>query len=88
MTNCISGLANAKENCWPMILLGGSSDQKQYGMNSFQEMDQMESAKPHVKLALRITSLKQIPFLVEKAVRYSMSGRPGPVYIDIPGDIL
>ena len=48
----------------------------------------MEAARPYVKLSLRITNLKQIPFLVEKAVRHALSGRPGPVYIDAPDNIL
>ena len=45
MTNAISGLANAWSNCWPMILLGGSSDAGQAGMGAFQEAPQVTSCQ-------------------------------------------
>jgi len=101
MTNCVSGLANALTNCWPMILIGGSSDLSQKEMGAFQvffhqsfiedfiletwkEWDQVAAAKPYCKLAFQITDVKSIPYLVEKAVKVALSGRPGPVYIDVP----
>ena len=82
MTNAISGLANAQSNCWPMILIGGASDIAQDGMGAFQEAPQVEAARPFVKYAARIDNVKRIPYLVEQAVRISMYGRPGPVYLD------
>ena len=88
MTNAISGLANAQSNCWPMILIGGASDIAQDGMGAFQEAPQIEAARPFVKYAARIDSVERIPYLVEQAVRISMYGRPGPVYLDFPGDII
>ena len=88
MTNAISGLANAWSNCWPMILLGGSSDTSQAGMGAFQEAPQVEAARPWVKYAAKIDKVERIPYFVEQAVRISMYGRPGPVYLDLPGDII
>ncbi len=88
MTNAISGLANAWSNCWPMILLGGSSDTSQAGMGAFQEAPQVEAARPFVKYAAKIDKVERIPYFVEQAVRISMYGRPGPVYLDLPGDII
>ncbi len=88
MTNAISGLANAWSNCWPMVLLGGSSDTTQAGMGAFQEAPQVEAARPFVKYAAKIDKVGRIPYYVEQAVRISMCGRPGPVYLDLPGDII
>ncbi len=88
MTNAISGLANAWSNCWPMVLLGGSSDTKQAGMGAFQETPQVEAARPFVKYAAQIDRAERIPYYVEQAVRTSMYGRPGPVYLDLPGDVI
>ncbi len=88
MTNAISGLANAWSNCWPMVLIGGSSDARQRGMGAFQETPQVEAARPFVKYAVQVDRVERIPYFVEQAVRMSMYGRPGPVYLDLPGDII
>ncbi len=88
MTNAISGLANAWANRWPMILLGGSSDMSQHGMGAFQEAPQVESARPWCKYAAEVDRIDRIPYFVEQAVRTSIYGRPGPVYLDLPGDII
>ena len=88
MTNAISPLANAQSNCWPMVLLGGASDMKQAGMGAFQECPQVEAARPFVKYAAQVDRVERIPYFVEQAVRISMYGRPGPVYLDLPGDII
>lgn len=88
MTNAISGLANAWSNCWPMILIGGASDAKQAGMGAFQEAPQVEAARPFVKYAAKVDRVERIPYFVEQAVRISMYGRPGPVYLDFAGDII
>ncbi len=88
MTNAISGLANAWSNRWPMILLGGSSDISQHGMGAFQEAPQVESARPYCKMAAEVDRVDRIPYYIEQAVRTSIYGRPGPVYLDLPGDII
>ena len=88
MTNAISGLANAWSNCWPMVLIGGASDASQKGMGAFQEAPQVEAARPFVKYAVQVDRVERIPYFVEQAVRVSMYGRPGPVYLDLPGDII
>jgi 2-hydroxyacyl-CoA lyase 1 len=88
MTNCISGLANAWSNKWPMILIGGAHDSNQDGMGGFQECDQLLSAQPYCKYYAKITSVERIPFYIAKAFRESIYGTPGPVYLDLPGDVL
>lgn len=88
MTNAISGLANAWSNRWPMILLGGASDMSQHGMGAFQEAPQVDAAKPWCKYAAEVDRIDRIPYYVEQAVRTSIYGRPGPVYLDLPGDVI
>jgi 2-hydroxyacyl-CoA lyase 1 len=88
MVHGIAGLANAWANCWPMILLGGANDSYQDGRGAFQETPQVEAARPFSKYAARPESLERVPFFVEKAVRTSIYGRPGAVYLDLPNDII
>ncbi len=88
MTNAISGLANAWSNNWPMILIGGASDLSQDGMGAFQDAPQVEAARPFTKYAIEVNRVEKIPYFVEQAVRQSIYGRPGAVYLDVPGDII
>ncbi|MEX2226847.1 MAG: oxalyl-CoA decarboxylase [Dehalococcoidia bacterium] len=88
MTNAISGIANAWSNRWPMILLGGASDISQHGMGAFQEAPQVEAARIWCKYSAAIDRVDKIPYFIEQAVRTSIYGRPGPVYLDLPGDII
>jgi 2-hydroxyacyl-CoA lyase 1 len=86
--HALAGLANAKENLWPMILIGGASPTDQNGMGAFQEEDQVAAAKLWSKYAHRVEALDKIPYYVEQAVRTSLFGRPGPVYLDMPADVI
>ncbi len=88
MIHGIAGLANAWANRWPMLLLGGASDAFQDGMGAFQETPQIEAARPFVKYAARIDSVRRAPYYVEQAVRTTIYGRPGAAYLDLPNDIL
>ncbi len=88
MVHAIAGLANAWANGWPMILLGGANDSYQNGQGAFQEAPQIEAARPFSKYCARPDSTRRIPFFIEQAVRHSIYGRPGPVYVDLPGDII
>ena len=84
----LSGLANAQQNCWPMILIGGASETYRNGMGSFQEERQVMAATPVSKWAHGIESVNRIPFYVEMAVRQSTYGRPGATYLDFPDDMI
>ncbi len=86
--HAFSGLANAKENCWPMILIGGASPVYQNGMGAFQEERQTELAAPYCKYAHNVEDPARVPYYVEQAVRHSIYGRPGAVYLDMPDDII
>jgi 2-hydroxyacyl-CoA lyase 1 len=84
----LSGLANAQQNCWPMILIGGASETYRNGMGAFQEERQVLAATPVSKWAHAIEHVNRIPFYVEMAVRQSIYGRPGAAYLDIADDLI
>lgn len=86
--HALAGLANAKSNCWPMILIGGASAIRQNGMGAFQEENQVLAAYPLSKYAHAVERPDRIPYYVEQAVRTSLYGRPGPAYLDLPDDVL
>src|ERR1700757_3082053 len=84
----LAGLANAQQNCWPMILIGGASETYRGGMGAFQEERQGENASPVCKFAHGIESVQRIPYYVEMATRHAIYGRPGATYLDMPDDII
>ena len=88
VTNLITGIANAYIDCVPVVAIGGSSPFKAYGRQVFQEIDQLGMMKPCTKWAERVYSLARIPEMVNVAFQKAMAGKPGPVYLDFPGDIL
>ena len=84
----LAGLANAQQNCWPMLLLGGASETYRGGMGAFQEERQVLIASPFCKFAHGIESVQRIPYYVEMATRHAINGRPGASYLDVPDDII
>ena len=84
----LAGLANAQQNCWPMILIGGASETYRGGMGAFQEERQVLIASPFCKFAHGIESVGRIPYYVEMATRHAIYGRPGACYLDMPDDII
>src|SRR6266853_3473910 len=86
--NLTTGIANALIDCCPVVALGGPSPIGHNGRQVFQEIDQVAIVRGCVKWADRVYNLKRIPEQVNNAFQKSMSGKPGPVYLDFPGDIL
>ena len=84
----LAGLANAQQNCWPMILFGGASETYRGGMGAFQEERQVLIASPFCKFAHGIESVPRIPYYVEMATRNAIYGRPGATSLDMPADII
>ncbi|HYB43799.1 MAG TPA: thiamine pyrophosphate-binding protein [Candidatus Methylomirabilis sp.] len=87
-TNLVTGLANAFVDAAPVVAIGGSSPRVQLGTEAFQEIDQVAIMRPITKWAHRVLDARRIPELVGIAFRQAMTGRLGPVYLDLPGDIL
>lgn len=83
-------LANATVNCFPMILISGSSEREIVDLQQgdYEEMDQLNVAKPFCKAAYRINRAEDIGIGVARAIRTAVSGRPGGVYLDLPAQLL
>ncbi|XP_004704066.1 2-hydroxyacyl-CoA lyase 1 [Echinops telfairi] len=86
LIHALGGMANANMNCWPLIVIGGSSERSQETMGAFQEFPQVEACRLYSKFSARPSSIEAIPSVIEKAVRSSIYGRPGACYVDIPAD--
>jgi len=88
--NGLTSLANATTNCFPMILVSGSSEREVVDLQQgdYEEMDQLAIAKPLCKAAFRVLRVEDIGFGVARAIRAAVSGRPGGVYLDLPGKLL
>jgi thiamine pyrophosphate-dependent acetolactate synthase large subunit-like protein len=86
--NLTTGVANALIDCAPVVAIGGSSAIRQFGRQTFQEIDQVAIMKGCTKWADRVVSLRRIPEMVNTAFQKAMNGKPGPVYLDFPADIL
>lgn len=86
--NMATGVANAFVDAAPLVAVGGTSPRIYFGMDAFQEVDQLSLYKPITKWATRILDAKRIPDVVATAFRQATAGRPGPVFLDLPGDVL
>lgn len=84
--NGLTALANATTNCFPMILISGSSEREIVDLmqGDYEEMDQLNIARPFCKASFRINRPEDIGVAVVRAIRTAVSGRPGGVYLDIP----
>ena len=86
--NLTTGLANALIDCAPVVAFGGASPLSAFQTGAFQEIDQLAIMKPVTKYADRVHETRRIPEYVDMAFRQAMAGKPGPVYLDLPGDLL
>jgi thiamine pyrophosphate-dependent acetolactate synthase large subunit-like protein len=86
--NFTTGLANALVDSVPVVAFGGASSVGTFGTGAFQEVDQLEIMRPVTKWAERVYDTHRIPEYIDRAFAMATSGRPGPVYLDLPGDVL
>lgn len=88
--NGMVALANATVNCFPMVHIAGSSDRAivDLARGDYEELDQLAAAKQFAKASYRIDRVEDIGRGVARAIRTAVSGRPGGVYLDIPGAVL
>ena len=87
--NGLTALANATTNCFPMILISGSSEREIVDLQQgdYEEMDQLAIAKPLCKAAFRVLHAEDIGVGIARAIRAAVSGRPGGVYLDLPAKL-
>jgi oxalyl-CoA decarboxylase len=88
--NGMVALANATTNCFPMILISGSSDRAIVDLEQgdYEELDQLNAARPYAKAAYRINRPQDIGIGIARAIRAASSGRPGGVYLDLTAEVL
>ncbi len=87
-TNAVTGVANAMASETPVLWLSGASERETVGMGGFQELDQAAIAREVCKAAWTVESAEEIPAFVSRAWRTMLEGRPGPVYLGLPADVL
>ncbi|ODT20713.1 MAG: oxalyl-CoA decarboxylase [Hyphomicrobium sp. SCN 65-11] len=87
--NGLTALAHATTNCFPMILISGSSEREIVDLQQgdYEEMDQLAIAKPLCKAAYRVLHAQDIGIGIARAIRSAVSGRPGGVYLDLPAKL-
>jgi oxalyl-CoA decarboxylase len=87
--NGLTALAHATTNCFPMILMSGSSEREIVDLQQgdYEEMDQLAIAKPLCKAAYRVLHAQDIGIGLARAIRAAVSGRPGGVYLDLPAKL-
>ena len=87
--NGLTALAHATTNCFPMILISGSSEREIVDLQQgdYEEMDQLAIAKPLCKAAYRVLHARDIGIGIARAIRSAVSGRPGGVYLDLPAKL-
>jgi thiamine pyrophosphate-dependent acetolactate synthase large subunit-like protein len=88
VTNGVTGAHVAHDNCFPLLILGGSGPQRGRGTGTFQETENVPMFKGITKMSMQVDSIARIPEYMAMAFRKARTGRPGPVYLDLPSDVL
>lgn len=88
VTNTITAMKNAQLAESPLLLIGGATAVMLRGKGALQDIDQLALMRPHVKFAARAKKVREIAPLLEKAIHTAMKGVPGPVFVELPVDIL
>jgi acetolactate synthase-1/2/3 large subunit len=88
VTNTITAIANAHRAETPIVVIGGRSPRRQFEKGALQEMDHTELLHPITKWARCVPATERIPEYVDMAFRKALAGRPGPVFLEIPVDLL
>lgn len=87
-TNAITGIADAKSDSVPLVVFTGQVATTVLGTNAFQEAKIIEITKPITKASLQVTVAKQLPEAVRRAFKLAVNGRPGPVVVDLPKNVM
>src|SRR6202795_4187455 len=88
VTDAVTGVANAYAARSPLLLIGGAAPLGLRGLGALQEMEQVALLRPITKGAWSVAETRQIPEVLTTAIRVALSGRPGPVFVEIPVDLL
>ena len=88
VTDAVTGVANAQAARSPLLLIGGAAPLGLRGLGALQEMEQVALFRPITKASFTVPETRQIPEILTTAIRTALSGRPGPVFVEIPIDLL
>src|SRR5437899_1862414 len=88
VTDAVTGVANARLANSPLVVLGGAAELRLAGRGALQEMEQLPLLKPITKWAATATDPKRLPEMIATAIRHATSGVRGPVFLELPFDIL
>lgn len=87
-TNAITGIATAYMDSVPLVIFSGQVMSNLIGSDAFQECDMVGISRPIVKHSFLVKNVEDIPTVVKKAFYIASTGRPGPVVIDLPKDVM
>ena len=87
IANLVPGVFEAYSGCTPMLILGVRANRQNYGKGAFQETDHIGMMAPITKWATTVEIAERIPWTIRRAIQLATSGQPGPVYVELPGDI-
>jgi acetolactate synthase, large subunit, biosynthetic type len=87
-TNAITGIATAYADSIPLVVLSGQVPSGLIGSDAFQECDMIGISRPVVKHSFLVKNSEDIPTVIKKAFYIASTGRPGPVVIDLPKDVV
>ena len=87
-TNALTGLTNALLDAAPVVLIGGGPNRGDWGLEAYQEQDQLSMFRPACKKVYRVELARKIPEILAIALHEANTGRKGPVYVEIAGDVL
>ncbi|MGH7279209.1 MAG: thiamine pyrophosphate-binding protein, partial [Candidatus Rokuibacteriota bacterium] len=88
VTDAVTGVANAHAARSPLLLIGGAAPLGLRGLGALQEMEQVGLLRPITKGSWSVAETRQIPEVLTTAIRTALAGRPGPVFVEIPVDLL
>jgi acetolactate synthase-1/2/3 large subunit len=88
VTDAVTGVANAQAARSPMVLIGGAAPLGLRGLGALQDMDQLSLLRSVTKGVWSVPETRQIPEVLTTAIRTALAGRPGPVFVEIPVDLL
>ena len=87
VANLVAGVLEAYSGCTPMLVLGVRAPRTHFGMGAFQEVDQVSLLRPITKWATTVETPELVPWTMRRAVQIARTGRPGPVYVELPADL-
>ncbi|MCT4382492.1 biosynthetic-type acetolactate synthase large subunit [Leuconostoc suionicum] len=87
-TNTVTGIADAFCDSVPLVVISGQVGSAAIGSDAFQELDILSITSSITKMSYQVRTISELPLIVEEAFKVAVSGRPGPVLIDLPKSVM